>query len=100
MGAMYTQRAAHCPWLARCTMRMSANSAHAVLPDPVGAATRQLSSEPYSALNTCTCGIEGSGPYFLDVWLLAVHVLIWASMEHVRRGQDEETRQDGYVGAA
>ena len=35
------------------SMRRMANSAQTVLPDPVGAATRQLSSVLYSAVNTC-----------------------------------------------
>ena len=61
MGAMYTQRAGHCPWAAFCTMRSRANSAHAVLPDPVGAATRQLSSVLYRALNTCSAARRGQG---------------------------------------
>ena len=42
--------------LAECTlasMRRMANSAQTVLPEPVGAATKQLSSVLYSAVNTC-----------------------------------------------
>ena len=42
-------------------MRSRANSAQAVLPDPVGAATRQLSSVLYSALNTCSTAQRGQG---------------------------------------
>lgn len=38
---------------ARASMRSTANSAHSVLPEPVGAATRALSSVLYSALNAC-----------------------------------------------
>lgn len=35
-------------------MRSTANSAQMVFPDPVGAAIKQLSSDWYNALKTCT----------------------------------------------
>ena len=50
IGDTYAQRPS--PPVAM-SMRRMANSAHTTSSDPAGAATRQLSSLPYSALNVC-----------------------------------------------
>mmetsp|Transcript_19852 Transcript_19852/g.55358 ORF Transcript_19852/g.55358 Transcript_19852/m.55358 type:complete len:242 (-) Transcript_19852:3921-4646(-) len=64
-GAMYTHRAWHLPSAARLSMRSSANSPQMVLPEPVGADTRALSSVLYSALKHCVwMGLKHCRPLY------------------------------------